>query len=432
MADFKLNYSTEKNKGARDFHASNAMYKGMVGALGSGKTATGCVEGLTLSLEYPGNVGLIARKSLPELKTTTLKRFFEYLPDPIIVNWNKTERELILRSNNGPNSTVYFGPLDELDRYKSLELGWFFIDEASETTEDMWLTLCGRLRLKDVRLCGMLATNPTSRNHWIYKRFVVDQPKGYELFRSKTLDNIEHLPPGYIDQLRANYPDDWQRRFVDGEWGVIQGGDPCFPDFKQDFHVKALQPIKGLPMIRGWDFGRRRPCCVWAQFDEAGRFRIYRTLLGDNEDIYQFSTRVLRVSKQNYPEFEDWRDYCDIAGKQERDSGKSSIAVLRENGVRDIKYRYSNVDVRIVELRKMFREIIEQVPCVLVDPINTYLIEGFAGGYAVDDDGNPKKDSYFEHGMDAIGYIIVNVCLNSEKSLESDWAIEESKWSYNP
>lgn len=425
--ELKINYDTE-NEGQRRFHASAAGFKAMVGSLGSGKTATGCVEALYLGLEYPGNTILIARRTLPELRMTTMKRFFEFLPDPLIKSWNKVERELVIRTS-GADTTIHFGPLDDIGRYKSLELGAFFIDEADQTEEDMWLTLCGRLRLKGTRLVGMLATNPTTRNHWIYKRWVVNPPKNYELFRSKTSDNVKHLPEGYIDQLRSNYPEDWQKRYIDGEWGIIQEGDPVFPDFKQELHVKVLTPVKGMPMIRGWDFGRRRPCCVFGQFDEAGHLRIYRYILGDNEDVYSFRNRVIRISRQYYGEFDQWEDYCDIAGKQERDSGKSSIQVLNEMNIFP-KFRFSYIPARVSELRKMMREMIEGQPKFMIDPCNTYLIEGFLGGYSIQEDGEPRKDGYFEHGMDAIGYIVANTCIVEQSMATSELVIPEPKWGF--
>lgn len=414
-------------EGQRQFHASNQRYKALVGALGSGKTAVGCVEGLTLSVEFPGNVGLICRKSLPELKTTTLKRFFEFLPDPFIKSWNKTERELYIKTAGKP-SLVHFGPLDEISRYKSLELGWFFIDEADEISEDHWLTLCGRLRVKDVPLYGMVATNPTSTNHWIYKRWVVNPSDGYEIFRSKTDDNALNLPEGYLEELRKTYPEDWQKRYLDGQFGVLQSGDPAFPDFNPVTHVRSIKPIPGLPMIRGWDFGRRRPCVVWMQVTELGQVRIYKTLLGDNKDIYEFRDMVIRSSQMHFNDF-DYEDYCDIAGKQERDSGKPSITVLHEKGIYPVA-RYSRPEARAREMRKIMRERTGKDERFLIDPVNTYLIEAISGGMSIDENGNIKKEGYFEHGVDALGYVIHNTCMVTSSMAESEVEIAEARWGY--
>lgn len=421
-----LNINYDPNPGQTEFHSSNAPYKAMVGALGSGKSSALCVEGFTLSLEYPGNVGLVARKSIPDLRMTTMKRFLEYVPEGLVISWNKVERTLLLKTSGKP-STVYFGPLDEIGRYKSLELGWFAIDEGDENSnDDHWLTLCGRLRLKDMPLYGLLATNPPSPQHWIYKKWVLDNNPEYALFRSKTSDNLANLPPGYIERLRKTYPEDWQKRYLDGEFGVLQTGDPVFPDFTAK-HIKAISLIKGRDMIRGWDFGRRRPCVVFCQFDDMGRFRVYRTVLGENEDIYAFRDRIIKLSNQVYPSA-NFVDYCDPAGKQERDSGKPSILILNERGIRP-KFRYSTPTQRATEMRRLMRETIKGESAFLIDPINQYLIEAFFGGCSMDESGNPRKDGYYEHGVDAVGYAIANTCMVKAGVQESEIEIQEPKWS---
>lgn len=399
----------------------------MVGALGSGKTATLVVETIALLVQHPGNVGLLARKTLPELKSTTLKRFFEFCPDPLILNYNKTDREVLIRTNGKP-SLLHLGPLDEINRYKSLELGFFAIDEADETTEEHWLTLCGRLRLKNIPLYGMLATNPTSPQHWIFKNWVAEPKEGYEIFRSKTTDNIEHLPPGYVERLRKTYSEDWARRYLDGEFGVLQSGDPAFPDFTPKHHVKTISPIQGRDMMRGWDFGLRRPCVVFVQFDEFGGLRIYRNILGDNEDIYEFRDRVIKYTNQVYNTF-NIVDYCDPSGQNRKDSGKTSIQALNERGIYP-KYRYTHPDQRATELRRLMREFNNGEPAFLVDPVNSYLIEAFMGGCSIDANGTIRKEGYYEHGIDALGYIIANTCMVLQRMAELDVEIPEPKWSY--
>lgn len=423
--NLKIDY--KPNESQRQFHESSNRYKAMVGSYGSGKTATLCMEGLALSLYHPGNVGLISRRTLPELKTTTMKRFFEFLPDPLIHSWNKTDRELQIRTSGAP-SCVYFGPLDEIGRYKSMELGWFAIDEADQTTLDHWLTLIARLRLKGMPQYGMIATNPTSRNHWIYKKWMVEKAPGYEIFRSKTTENVANLPPGYIEELRSALPEDHQKMFLDGEWGMIQNGDPAFPEFRQGVHVKALHPENHLPILRGWDFGRRHPCVAMAQLTETGAFRVLDSILGDNEDLYVFSDRVLKYCNRQYNTAQ-FQDFCDIAGKAERDSGKSSIAILGERRVFP-RYRFSRPDDRVREIRKMMRtRDVDGKEMFQIDPRNQYLVEGYAGGYAVDANGAPKKDLYFDNGMDAVGYIVANACMVAYGENESDITIPEPKWS---
>lgn len=426
----KINYVP--NPGQAAFHASKARYKAMVGALGSGKTATGIVEAIMLSLEYPGNIGLIARASMPELKMSTMQTFFEFCPDDLILAYNKTDNYVQLRTNGKP-STIYFGPLDQLHRYRSAQFGFYFMDEADEVGEDIWRTLAGRLRLPGVRQCGMLATNPTTVSHWIYKLFVADPPPNYELFRSKTEDNAANLPPGYIESLRQSYPEDWQKRYLDGEFGIIQEGDPVFPDFSEKLHVKPVTHEMGRPILRGWDFGYNHPCVVFAEFDDAGRFKILDHILGEKVDLDVFAERVIRYTNEKWPK-ERVEDYCDPAGIQQRDTGKPSVTVLNEKRIYP-KYRLSRPSERAMEIRKLMRQMIGGQPAFQIDPKNTYLIEMFTGGaqYAKLKDGTMtdeiKKDGYFEHGFDAVGYIIANTVMRQrENTSDRQLNIPQPKW----
>lgn len=428
-----LTIAYDPHPGQKAFHSSDSRYKAMVGAFGSGKTATGCIEGILLSLEYPGNVGLVARKSLPELKMTTMKRFFEFLPEPFVLKYNKTDRELYIRSKTGAASLVHFGPLDEINRYKSLELGWFFIDEADETSEDMYKTLIGRLRLKGVPHYGLLALNPTSTNHWIYNRWVKNPAPGHELFRGKTDENSANLPEGYVDELRANYPEDWQKRYLDGEFGVIQAGDRVYPDFSQEIHAKPLRHVAGRKIVRGWDFGIKRPAVVFAELPEAGGIRILHNILGDNEDLYQFSERVIRYGDTMWPG-ERFVDYCDRSGNDRRggSGAKTDVQILGDKRIYPIS-SYSKPEERAAYIRTLMRK---RLPggeeAFLIDPTNQYLIEGFLGGYCLDEAGKPKKEGYFEHGQDALGYIVANtLMMSSDTHRDSDYEIAEGKWFYH-
>src|SRR5690349_20252456 len=86
-----------------EFHSSSAKYRFFGGGWGNGKTSAGCAEAFTLAIEYPGSVGLICRKTRPELKATTQHQFFNGgggnpetdwtgCPQEVIRSFNKTEQ----------------------------------------------------------------------------------------------------------------------------------------------------------------------------------------------------------------------------------------------------------------------------------------------------------------------------------------------------
>jgi hypothetical protein len=72
--EIRLNYSPLPKQA--EFHASDARFRFFGGGWGNGKTSAGCVEAFSLAMEYPGSMGLICRKTRPELKATTQHQFF--------------------------------------------------------------------------------------------------------------------------------------------------------------------------------------------------------------------------------------------------------------------------------------------------------------------------------------------------------------------
>lgn len=257
-----------------EFHGSSAKYRAFGGGFGNGKTSAGCFEAFQLSMEYPGTVGLIARKTRPELKATTQDVFFNGgggvmetdwtgCPQEVIRSFNKTEGKLTFI--NG--SVIHFWPLDEPQKLTNLNLGWYLIDQAEEVAEEMFLMLNGRLRRRGSPRKGMILFNPNGHD-WIWKRWVRDKMRDHELIHAKTSDN-PNLPADYLAQFDG-YPKKWRERFFDGSFEVFT--DQIWPEFDPDIHV--IPPFEIPPwfeIVEGIDHGRRNPTAViWAAFDEMG------------------------------------------------------------------------------------------------------------------------------------------------------------------
>src|SRR4051812_6171432 len=147
----RINYDPMPKQ--REFHGHPAKYRFFGGGFGNGKTSAGCAEAFWLAMEYPGSVGLIARKTLPEIKATTLQTFLHGgggdprtdwpgVPEELIRSHNKSDKKITLV--NG--SIIHYWPLDDPDKLTNLNLGWFLIDQAEEVPEEMFMMLIGRLR----------------------------------------------------------------------------------------------------------------------------------------------------------------------------------------------------------------------------------------------------------------------------------------------
>lgn len=231
--DIETYVPTEKQ---RQFHSAPQRYKLYGGAMGGGKSVALCAEVIMLAIEYPKNVIYLARKRKKDLKRTTMLTFFEMLPSKLLKSYNKQDG--LVRLVNG--SEIILGDLQSTDKLKSLNLGAYAIDEASETTEDFFMMLNSRLRLHlpGIRRFGLLASNPEPC--WLKDRFVIPQLEGRPLpnhifIQSLTKEN-PHLPQDYVDSVYSDFPPVWRAKYLEGSWDVFDA---------QIFESKWLLPSEG-------------------------------------------------------------------------------------------------------------------------------------------------------------------------------------------
>lgn len=222
----------------------------MVAAWGTGKTMVGLLKGMQLSLDYPGNLGLVVRKNFTDLKDSTMKDFTRYTG--IRVPSSKD-----VKLSNG--SEIMFRHLDELAGIKqNVNLGWFLIEQAEEfDTSDEFDFLDGRLRREDCFVQGMAIAN-TNGHNWMWRRWknkggseylcdkeFVDENgekvgsgiegveyDGYAfLVEAVTADNREHLPDHFLASLnikKETSPAQY-RRYVLNSWEDTDTADACIP-----------------------------------------------------------------------------------------------------------------------------------------------------------------------------------------------------------
>lgn len=226
QVDFSKIYNPYKYGGTAhvDFHRSPSRYKLIGGAMGGSKSVSGCAEGIQLSLDVPGNRGAIVRKNRTVLKRTTLVTFFQICPPEIIKSYNQSE--LVVRFING--SEILFLEADEskdplFEKLKSLEIGWYFIDEASEVARGAHQALASRLRWKPAvgRYYGIVASNP--EQCWVKEDFPVhstSNPKPQHAYFQFLPKNNPYLPDDYIENLKLIYDEVQQRKYIEGDWSV--------------------------------------------------------------------------------------------------------------------------------------------------------------------------------------------------------------------
>lgn len=417
------------------------------GPWGVAKTSSLVASIVIPALLYPGTTWLIARATWWSLEETTLKRFLQCMarfPGIILDKQTGPPARYWLASammdEHGepcePSQIIFHG-LDDLEKLGGTEFTGVGIDEASELDEPMVATLNGRLRekkLHEERPEGpfflRMVSNPVRRSHWLHRKFCNEQdcdpePWGRK-FRPRPNENDHNLPPGYHEEQARGLSPEMRLRFIEGECGPDPSGQPVFPEFRHSLHVGDLGKPQPGQMIRGWDFGRRRPAVVWAQA-HAGKVNRYACDLGENKHLEVYTRHILEKSSLLFPHATSWIDFVDSHGTQLKDtSDKTSIDILRSFGLRP-RYRDVGIDTGLSLMSKGLCTLVDGRPRSMYDRVGcSLLIEGYAGGYSYDmprpghaAKEKPVADGFYEHLMDADRYIEVGLQLGSTSPMES-------------
>lgn len=437
--DLEINY--KPNSWQKKFHASSSMHKCCAGALSSGKSVAAVVEMIVSCIEQPGSLWLVGRKTLPSLKDTILRTVMQWMPRELIQDFNKAF--LTMKLING--SEIIFRPLDDPEKFKSLEIAGFIIEEANEVEKALYDILKTRVRQRingaSLKYKSIIMLNPVEEDHWIPQMFLFDRPKNHELFLSTTYDNLENVADGYIDNIKSTYSEEMQQRMLMGQFTKVHVGRPVYPQFKNGNYVSSIEHDTTLPIYRGWDFGYNKPACSWLQFKE-GQVRILASKQGKSIYLEQFIAFCRQYEDEFLRKKYDlsgrqlpiqYIDYCDPRGSDESDKGKTSVSIMNENGIFPV-YRRTFIEEGVKAVRNfMDTKNQDGHPNFQIHPRNTLAIEAFRGGYHREEGKDyPVKDGTYDNIMDCIRYPCVFLA-SRHKMVRLNRQIEENTRVYvNP
>lgn len=224
----------------------------------------------------------------------------------------------------------------------------------------------------------------------------------------------EKSTPDWIAKAKEGMSERGWNREYEISYDIFEG-KPVYPLFTEQRHVTNLVYTPPGILYGGWDFGYHRPAFVVAQINAEDQFCIMGEVLGEDEGIKAFGSRVLQWRRAKFPGAE-WIDACDPAGDQRTDKAEfTSIQALNEIGIYPIS-RKSNIREGIEIIDQRMRMRTDGRVGFLIDPSCRVLIDGFKGGYrypvvreGMTEAENPQKDGYYDHLQDAMRYIAINV-----------------------
>lgn len=179
----------------------------------------------------------------------------------------------------------------------------------------------------------------------------------------------------------------------------------------------SLSYIEEIPVWVGWDFGHRRPGIVVSQVYPDSQFAILGEVLGENQTLNRFvEDSALPYLHEHFPGATLFHA-ADPAGKQVTDKSEhTSFTILHQYGIFP-RARRSEINEGVTHIKNKLLAVRLGGKGLVINPDRCpILTEGFRGGYRYPESTQanpeplyPAKDGYYEHLMDALRYIAVNV-----------------------
>lgn len=227
---------------------STKRIKSLRGGTRSGKTYNTCIYWIIKYLRSTGRTLTIARQTMPALRASVMRDFFEIL-DTIGIydeaNHNKTQNEYTLNGN-----LVEFIGLNESRRVRGRKRNDLFINEVNETDLESFRQLA--LRTTDEIIVDY---NPSEAHSFVYDQ--IETRDDCELFVTNYEDNpfLEKAVIDEIERLRDADEDYWK---VYGLGEIANISNIIFTHWKKE--AKDI-PIFG-DRYYGLDFGYNNPTAL--------------------------------------------------------------------------------------------------------------------------------------------------------------------------
>lgn len=436
------------------FHEDPSFVRGIMGPIGSSKSTACVLEIIRRSMLQPISPDgkrrtrwAVIRNSYPELKTTTLKTWGDWIPP----QYGRLTMDSPIRHHvqtNDIDMEILFIALDreeDVRKLLSLELTGAWVNEAREVPKAIIDALTGRVGRYPSKAMGgalwsgiIMDTNPPDDQSWWYRLAEEETPEGWRFFRqpggdTPLAENIQNLPAGYYKRLMPGKDEDWIKIYVKGEYGYLVEGKPVFPMYRDSVHASPtiLTPMPGLPILIGADFGLT-PAAIFGQKLADGRWNIIDELITDNCGVIRFSELINRYATANFPDHavilpDDFinskihpiEGFGDPAGNQRSASDeRTALDIMKEYTLWPWKPAPTNDftmrrEVVVATLNRM----VDGRPGILISPKCKTLRKGFSSGYhyrflrsgagsGIQVHETPAKNEY-SHPHDALQYLLL-------------------------
>lgn len=466
--DISLNYRPA-GEVLRRFHLSDAFVRMLMGPLGSGKTTACCMEIYRRACEQaPDTQGVrksrwvAIRSTYPELETTTMKSWQGIFDGRFgrMVHGHPPTHNLDFRlpDRTRVEAEVIFLALDSPDAIKKIlgiELTGAWGNEFRDFPKSVIDMLTGRVgRYPAMRDGGPTwhgiigDTNAPDQDHWYYRLAEELHPEGWGFFRQPggvlksgdswvvnlKAENLSNLPPNYYQNQLAAKSDDWIKIYLANEYGFVMDGRPVYPEYFDGIHCQPIEPVPGLPIHLGLDFGLT-PAAIFGQQLAMGRILWLDELCAERMGAKAFGLELKKKIRRDYKGFKIGSITGDPAGEASAQTDETTVYQILETVGIDAQPAVTNdFTVRREAVAQPLSDLVDGKPRLMISPKCVVTRKGMAGGYnyrrlrLVNEEryhDKPDKNKY-SHPCEAGQYL--NVGLGEDQSVlvsegrASDWS----------
>lgn len=383
-----------------EFFRSRAKYVAAVAGYGSGKTQAALVRIVATMIDnLELNTAYLA-PTYPLIRDIFYPKAEEFLTDcGISYELNKTEHTIQLHGLG----KIYCRSMDKPASLVGWEVGDVYLDEfdvlPKDKAFDVFRKASARARQKkpDGSHNQILVTTTPEGYKATYDLFKRDPLKDSELIQMSTYSNAHNLPPGYIEDLKAQYPSQLIDAYLLGKFVNLQSGTVYYV-FDREQHNTDVLPADHEPLHVGMDFNVMDMCATVHVLRNQTLYAVGE-LFGLRDTPHMIET--LKERYPGHPVFV----YPDASGHgtTSKSASVSDISLLRKAGF-TIRAKNKNPFIRdrVAAVNAAFehgRYFVNTEQC----PEFTDALEQQAYDPKT---GMPEKDGHIDNRVDGAGYLI--------------------------
>lgn len=409
-------------------------------------------DGMVYCVEVPSHVVFVRKdqviqalgQTYTQLKDTTIRTFMDWFPPKIFGEYRVTDHTYLITQFPGIHLEVMFRALDRPDQVSnllSLEVTGAWFNEVREIAWTIIEAMDARIgrypsgRDGGASWYGMIMdTNPPDEDSKLYKIFERVRPEGWQIFKQPSglsvhAENTKHLPKNYYVNLAKGKDPMYVRIYIHGQYGYLMKGKPVYEGFKDSVHVAPypLEPIKGVPLIIGFDFGLQ-PCCAIGQITPTGQLQIIDELVSDGMGIKQFCLNQLNpLLRLKYfgMKVMGYGDPSGVSRAQTDEQTCFEVLHSKDIGLVDVEEAYTNaITARVGSVEHFLNSMAFGEPLFILSPTCKFIRRAMNGGYHYEKDPKSTGEDYklqpvknFDsHIADALQYLCLYVVSDTDRA----------------